>query len=276
MICTLKKILDAIATPLYLIRGRRPWTIGYYTAKKNAISKAIDNDSLSPDKELPLGYGQRIDERVIEYPWVFSQLSQKPGKVLDAGSALNHDFLLQRIPLREAQLTIMTLAPEKRCFWDRSISYVYGDLREPYFSDALFDVVISVSTIEHIGLDNTMLYTTDNAKCESDSYGFIPAVTEFRRILKKGGICLITVPFGRQGVHGWYQVFDQALVDKVVETFDPAEFHIDYFGYDSLGWKRVDPENLVNAEFFDVNAGLPLEKDFAAGARGVACIRLIA
>lgn len=276
MIFTLKKLLDAISTPWYVASGCRPWSIGYYTAKKNAICRAIDNGLFTLGKAPPLGYGQRIDERVIEYPWIFSKLPSKPGKVLDAGSALNHDFLLQRNPLKEAQLTIMTLAPEKRCFWNRSISYVYGDLRERYFSDATFDVVVSISTIEHIGLDNTMLYTGDKAKRESDSFGFVPAVIEFRRVIKKGGICLITVPFGRPGIHGWYQVFDQALVDKVIETFGPSESHVDYFGYDARGWKRVDSASLVEAEFFDIHEGKPLAADLAAGARGVACIRLVA
>lgn len=276
MFFTLKKILDALAIPWYLLRGRRPWSAGYYTAKKTQISRAIDGAVLRKEKELPVGYGNRVDERVVEYPWMFSQLPENPGKLLDAGSALNHDFLLQRAPLSNAQLTIMTLAPEKRCFWHRKISYVYGDLREKYFTPGMFDVVISISTIEHIGLDNTMLYTADEGKKESDSYGFVPAVVEFRRALKPGGLCLITVPFGSPGAHGWYQVFDQDLVSKVVEAFGPSEFSIDYFGYDAQGWKRTDAESLDHAEFFDIHEGKPLAKDFAAGARGVACIRLVA
>ena len=48
--------------------------------------------------------------------------------MLDAGSSLNHAFLIDRLPLDHMQLTIMTLAPEKRSFWSRSVSYVYGDL----------------------------------------------------------------------------------------------------------------------------------------------------
>ena len=276
MIFTLKELLDAIAMPWYVASGRRPWSLGYYTAKKAVICGAIDDELFSSSNELPSGYGQRIDERVIEYPWVFSQLPSSPSKILDAGSALNHEFLLQRDPVRGSQLTIMTLAPEKRCFWRNAISYVYEDLRKRYFSDATFDVVVSVSTIEHIGLDNTMLYTVDEAKCESDPFGFVSAVIEFRRILKKGGLCLITVPFGRPGIHGWYQVFDQNLVNKVVEAFGSSEFHVEYFGYDATGWKRADAESLTDSEFFDIHERKPLAKDLAAGARGVACIRLVA
>lgn len=276
MLFELKEALDTLATPLYVARGRLPWSLGYYTAKKEAICSAIDMGLFSGGAELPARYGNHIDERAVEYPWVFAQLPEKPGKVLDAGSALNHRFLVERTPLKDAQLTVMTLAPEKRCFWDRSISYIFGDLRKTIFADAVFDVVISASTIEHIGLDNTLLYTGDVSKKESDVLGFLPAITEFRRILRPGGLCLITVPFGRRGVHEWYQVFDSDLVMKVVEAFQPSDCAIEYFGYFKDGWRRAQSEEIADAEFFDIHEGKPFAADFAAGARGVACIRLTA
>ena len=263
-----------LATPVFLARGRKPWSLGYYTAKKRGISSGIDSGAFSGEAKLPDRYGQKIDERIVEYPWVFAQLSPDPGRVLDAGSALNHHFLLSRMPLRQAKLTIMTLAPEKQCFWTRSISYVFGDLRNTNFANDVFDVVISVSTIEHIGLDNTKFYTADKTKKESDNLGFLPAVAEFKRILRPGGSCLITVPFGRAGVYGWYQVFDNNMVRRVVQTFKPTEYSVEFFGYDASGWRRVEHADIEDAEFFDIHEGRPFANDFAAGARGVACIKL--
>lgn len=276
MLFKIKEALDMLATPLYVVRAHRPWGPGYYTAKKKAICFAIDNGFLQGGAELPAKYGHRIDERAVEYPWLFAQMPESPGKTLDAGSALNHRFLVERTPLKDAQLTIMTLAPEKRCFWDQSISYVFGDLRETIFADAVFDVVISVSTIEHIGLDNTMLYTGELSKKETDALGFLPAIMEFKRVLKPGGLCLITVPFGRRGVHGWYQVFDKDLIMKIIEVFQPSDYIIDYFGYFADGWRRAKAEEIADAEFFDVHSGKPFASDFAAGARGVACLKLVA
>ena len=276
MLFEIKGILDTLATPFYVSRGRRPWSPGYYTAKRKTICSAIDNNLLAGGSDLPAGYGRHIDERAVEYPWLFGQFLERPGKVLDAGSALNHRFLVERAPLKNANLTIMTLAPEKRCYWDRSISYVFGDLRNTQFANAVFDTVVSVSTIEHIGLDNTMLYTGDVSKKESDALGFKPAVVEFRRLLKPGGLCLITVPFGRPGVHGWYQVFDLDLVMQVVDAFKPSAYAIEFFGYGPDGWRRTGSAEIADAEFFDVHEGKPFGPDLAAGARGVACMRLVA
>lgn len=276
MIFKIKEWLDACLYPLYALRGRRPWSLGYYTAKRNAICRGIDSRMMGLGKALPAGAGFRIDERSMEYPWLFSQLPENPGKILDAGSALNHGFLLERAPLSRAQLTIMTLAPEKRCFWWRGISYIFGDLRKTDFAAGSFDVVASVSTIEHIGLDNTMHYTSDALKKESDHLGFVPAVAEFKRILKPDGLCLITVPFGRRGVHGWFQVFDAELVKAVISVFSPSSHHVDYFGYRPDGWHRCAASDIADAEFYDVHSGAPFGADLAAGSRGVACIRMVA
>lgn len=275
MLFGIKEMADAMALPLYVARGSRPWSAGYYTAKKRTICSAIDAGLFLDQAGLPAGYGYRIDERAVEYPWLFSSMPRAPGKVLDAGSALNHRFLIERAPLRDARLTIMTLAPEKRCFWERSVSYVFGDLRKTDFADAVFDVVVSVSTIEHIGLDNTLLYTGDASKKEADALGFLPAIREFRRIVKPGGLCLITVPYGRRGVHGWYQVFDHDRIMMVVDAFQPSRFSVDYFGYSGEGWRRVTREEIADAEFYDVHEGKPFAADFAAAARGVACVKLI-
>ena len=121
-----------------------------------------------------------------------------------------------------------------------------------------------------------MLYTTDASLDESDALEFIPAISEFRRVLKPGGLCLVTVPFGRSGVHGWYQVFNENQEIMVVDAFQPTEYAIDYFGYRPNGWYRARPEELAEADLFDVHQAKPLAQDFAGAAYGAACLRMIA
>ena len=269
-----KWLLDGAAVPVFKMRPR-PFMPGYQTVKRAIITSALDSGLLRDGNELPRGYGVAMDERVVEYAWVFSRLSNV-GKMLDAGSTFNHDFLLRRPPLRGADLTIMTLAPEKRCYWHEGFSYVFGDLRNTMFADRVFDTIASISTIEHIGLNNTMLYTGDPNDAESDENGFVPAVKEFRRILKPGGKCFITVPFGRRDNLGWYQVFDLAMVETIVKTFEPTSCQIEYFGYSRDGWSRQSGASLADVTVYDVHTGKGWSDDLAASSRAVACLQLTA
>lgn len=270
----LKELADSALVPLYLARRRRPWTAGYNTVKRRAICAAIDSRMLTDDRPMPPGYGFRLDERIVEYPWVYARLPKGRNVVLDAGSALNHAFLLERTPIRDADLTICTLAPENRCYWRRSISYVFDDLRCNRFRAQVFDAIVSVSTIEHIGLDNTLLYTSDSTKRETDRGGYLDAVREFRRIIKIGGTCLITVPFGRAKNHGWFQVFDQSMIESVIDAFEPSEHETAFFGYSPTGWHPSSADSLADATCFDIHAQKHYDPDFAAFSRGLACLRL--
>jgi SAM-dependent methyltransferase len=274
----LKEILDAVASPLYYLRGRPPWSVGYYSRKKSVIEQGIDKMAVQIGRPLPDAFGVAVDERAVEYPWLFDRLNRvngSLGRVLDAGSSLNHDFILDRDPLRKADLTIMTLGPEKRCYWYKGYSYVFGDFRQTKFKDGAFDTIISISTLEHVGLDNTLLYTDDPAKAETKKNGFVDAVREFRRILAPGGRCLITVPYGKYQNFEWFQLFNKEMIELLIEAFEPSSFELEFFRYDRAGWQRASEMEVVNATAFDPHSGRGRLDDMAGCARAVACLQLI-
>src|SRR5438876_1105159 len=72
-----------------------------------------------PDGELPEGWGLWLDERVVEYPWFLSRLPPAPGKLLDAGSVLNYDYVLCHERLNNKTISICTLAPESENYCHR-------------------------------------------------------------------------------------------------------------------------------------------------------------
>ncbi|HSM86846.1 MAG TPA: methyltransferase domain-containing protein, partial [Candidatus Limnocylindrales bacterium] len=223
---------------------------------------------------LPAGFGRWVDERIVEYPWFFSQLPEGPGMLLDAGSTLNHDFVLRHSKLREKKITIMTLAPEEQCYWNSGISYVYGDLRHTFFRDNTFDVVASLSVIEHIGLDNR-IYDSAARGSAINPEGYAVAVAEFRRLLKPGGRCLITVPFGKPAVRNWLQIFDAAMIDRIIAAFQPASHSEVYFRYsEASGWQSVPREAAADEGYFDVHHDTPWP-GCPAAAGAVACLALM-
>ena len=215
------------------------------------------------------------DRRATSYPWLFSRLPERAGRLLDAGSVLNHDYLLDHRSLAEKHLFIATLAPEPACYWHRSISYVFEDLRHTVYRDECFDWIVSLSTVEHIGMDNTMLYTSDEEKRESDRHAYTSALSEFARVLKPGGTLYLSVPFGQARDHGWFQVFDAEMVDRLIDSFSPRNVTETHFRYLPEGWVRSDREASRDATYFDIHKSSDFGVDYAAGSRAVVCLEMV-
>ena len=271
----------------YLKSDRRPWREGYYEYREQRLSEAVNDDALldtfAENRSLSQAYGYRLDARIIEIPWVLGRARKTGNRFLDAGSALNYDFVLTSPALKEKLTTIVTLAPEGHAYWQLGVSYVFGDLRDLDFRDERFDSVACISTIEHIGMDNTMYAEDLQIAQRSDPSEFVLAVKELKRVLKKDGSLYISFPFGRYENHGWFQQFDSALVDTLVDAFAPTRFHEAIYQYHPDGWQLSNREACKECEFFDVhtskysdpNSTIEYPPDYPAGERAVACLELV-
>lgn len=270
----------------YMRQGRRPWSRGYCAFKERFIVERLrDGDflrTLQATQALPARYGEFLDERVVEYPWLFAHLAPSPGRLLDAGSILNQAYLLDQPSLRAKEITIVTLAPEEQCYWNRKVSYLFNDLRDLPLRDDWFDEVVSISTLEHVGKDNTLIYTPDRRYHENDAAGYLQAVRELRRVCKEGGKVYITVPFGRPTDFGWYQQFDRHGVEQLIETFAPSSYRESYYCYENGGWHLSDREASAEFDGFDIHQTKYLnaqstrdyDPDFAAASRAVVALVL--
>ncbi len=282
----LRRLLSRSMLLLYSMSDRRPWRLGYGAYRDQYLSNVIKSDALletfRQGKPLPDGYGFRLDARVVEIPWVLARLAAQTGQLLDAGSSLNHEVVLRAPALANKKVTIITLAPEAECHWRWGISYVFGDLRDLEFRDGSFDIIVCISTIEHVGMDNTMYLGTADITQKGDTKEFLSAIKEMRRALKPGGVLYITFPFGQYENHGWFQQFDLPLTDKLVEEFGPSHFNETIFRYDPDGWKLGDRASCTHCQFFDVwtskyfdpTSKIEYPPDYPAGERAVACLEL--
>lgn len=261
----------------YLKSKRIPWTIGYSQYKYDFVGELINSDRLScfTGGKLPPEYGYRLDERVVEYPWFFSRLKATEQIILDAGSVLNHRQILTANILKGRKLYISTLYYEGCQDIAPSPSYVYGDLRHMCFKDDFFDAICSLSTMEHIGLDNTKFYTPDPVNNENEKYSYLEAVSEIRRVLRPGGTVYLSVPFGIYKNHGWFQVFDNEMLHRLVEVFDPAKLDMSYFRYENDQWNFSSDESCRDGFCYDPCTRNTYEQDFLAFSRCVVCLEMV-
>ena len=261
----------------YLGSGQKPWTEGYSAYQNDYILAVLQNDDLMNrfrlNRELPEGYGFRLDERVIEYPWVLSRLHSQANRLLDAGGTLDRERLLGLSILDSKSIVVYTLAPTKQVVRG-NVSYIYGDLRNTIIKDESLEEIVCISTLEHIGMDNTFIYTSDEHYRESKPQDYRLALQEFRRMLTPDGSLFITVPYGQYQNCGWLQQFDQRMVEDAIQTFEGKLIGLEFYRYDSRGWQKASAIACRDCTYFDIHQAQEYEPDYVPAARAVACIEL--
>jgi SAM-dependent methyltransferase len=265
-------VIAAIKSWLFRLFSRHHSTHRWYGHYKQRALRRVLNCPFSP-QDLPHGYGRWLDERLVEYPWMLSRLPEGAADLLDAGSTLNQRLILSHPRMRDKNITIFTLAPETECYWRDRVSYVFGDLRNMYFRDRSFSIVVCLSVLEHVGLD-TRMYDPRKLAEERDPEAYLAAVHEMHRVLKPGGSCLISVPYGKYQLRSWLQVFDSVMVDRILATFRPAKHDVKFFRYtEKDGWQASSREEAADAPYFDLHSDTPWT-GCPAGAGAIACLDL--
>ena len=118
----------------------------------------------------------------------------------------------------------------------RAWSRCEADVRDLPFEENSFEQVLLVSTLEHIGADNTV-YGLDAESADEDAH--VNALRELGRVLRPDGSLLVTVPLGEPGDHGWFRQEDErgwtelfARAGHFVEEIEAYELQPD-------GWRAV-------------------------------------
>ena len=145
--------------------------------------------------QAPIG----TDERVVEIPWVLSRLVPS-GRVLEVGYAFAEAAYLAALLRSGVELVGVDLAVRDVDGMER----VVADVRDLPLPDASVDQALLVSTLEHVGADNSGY----GLAAEEAPPSRVDALRELGRVLRPGGRLLVTVPLGEPGDHGWFRLDD--------------------------------------------------------------------
>lgn len=266
----------------FLKNGQIPWSEGYGAHKEESIIGSISANSILQEffnkKTIP-NYGYRLDERIVEYPWIFANLKKENTVFLDAGSTFNFDYLLNNELIENKEIYIYTFYPEDKSYNHKRISYVYGDLRNLPFKNDYFEEIVCQSTIEHIDMDNSMygyeLKSTLNSVTDK-SYDYLKVINELLRVLKSDGQLLLTFPYGKFENHGFFQQFDEEMLARITDKMKGlGSYDLTFFKYLPEGWIVASQEDCNDAESYNPHTQMGKKNDFAAHSRAICCLKFI-
>jgi hypothetical protein len=173
--------------------------------------------------EAPAG----TDERPIEIPWCLARYAGEP-RLLDVGYAYAEPaYLAGLVGLGASQLTGVDLVEAEV----PGLRSVRADLRDLPFEDAAFDIAIAISTLEHVGRDNSQYGLGAEQGDSLDA-----ALRELRRVAER---LLVTVPTGDGELLPEQAVFTPA---EWIERFERAGFLVwedELYELGPDGWRSV-------------------------------------
>lgn len=131
-------------------------------------------------------------DRDIEWSWVSSQMPSGPGEALDFGPGGSILGLIAA--QRGFKVTAVDLEPVQWHYVHPELQFIHGDILELSLPINHFDLVINCSTVEHVGLAGRYSVT------ENTPDGDLEAMACLKKLMKPGGVMLLTIPVGQDAV----------------------------------------------------------------------------
>jgi SAM-dependent methyltransferase len=151
----------------------------------------------------------RTNERIVEVPYVLGAIGQvaRGACILDVGSAESTVAL----SLACLGYDVTAIDPRGYPFTHPRLKVVRGSV-EHLELGGQFDAVVSMSTVEHIGMDAYGQAPTERAD--------LAAMARIRELTRPGGILVLTIPFGRATLSGAERRYDRPALDELLDGWE--------------------------------------------------------
>jgi len=206
-------------------------------------------------------------ERVIEVPWALSCIGDA-NRVLDVGTAYAEGVYLDKLfelGIEELHTIDFADVPRRNHRIYSNSTFIKWDVRDelPYTSD-YFDVILCISTIEHVGCKNTA-YVQNDINRNNIKNQDVTSMRNLIRVLRPGGIIVLTVPYGQYEsvfVHSSFVNYNKSRLE-----FLYADEHVELVRKNIF--KNVD--GWISANEKDVERTKYYNNDHSKGAGAIAC-----
>ncbi len=178
----------------------------------------------------------RIRERIFEYPLALSALGRLDGqgRVADIGGS-SSKFALEAVYLgHEVDVIDMRDCPLRH----PKLHSFKIDFFNNKFADNTFDAVVSLSVVEHVGIERY------GGETKNDDISFM---REIYRVTKPGGLVIFSVPYGRghepakNGYPKGYRIYNCQRMAMLTENFE--EIRSRFFEMKNGIWLETDRQS---------------------------------
>ncbi|MDJ1168121.1 class I SAM-dependent methyltransferase [Roseofilum sp. BLCC_M154] len=238
-----------------------PYSPRYWWTRQEVVFQLCESTLLNPENWHNLIYQphfQFYDERLVEYSWAIKQITPlgKSDRFLDVGCVMNTPYTLRKLINQFMDIHLLNLVSEPLAMQGR-ISFHSQDVRSCDLPHGSFDCITCISTLEHVGGDNQYNDFSENGSAEltldsglENQQGlWKPAFTALLKLIKPGGLLLVTMPCGfeQQGVwqKGEYRLGIEELEEfqTLAAQFD-REVKITLMKKSVMGWKETSVEEI--------------------------------
>jgi len=200
---------------------------------------------LSTLADRNIAYEPVFSERIVEYPLLFQYLDNDVKTILDLGCC--EDLL----PIHLASLGYKVTGFDIRLypFSHSNFEFIQADILSYPDPGRTWDCIVSVSTIEHVGLGGY------GGPIRND--GDKIAVKKLFTWLNPGGKLIITVPFGRAARERNMRIYDYPELHELVPSIETERFF--FKPSRRAGWIETNFGEINNLEYEDYYANAPCQ-----------------
>jgi 2-polyprenyl-3-methyl-5-hydroxy-6-metoxy-1,4-benzoquinol methylase len=187
-------------------------SIFIHRRNKNVFFDGIDNSFIARVMNRLLRYYVKLSNRgdviygdhLIEYPLIFQHMDRDAKYILDFGCV--EDLLPIHLSSLGYQVTGLDFRPYP--FTHKNFNFIQTDIMTWEPEPEKYDTIISVSTIEHVGLSDY----GDPRHDEGDKI----AVKKLWSSLKKSGSLIVTVPAGKPRIERGMRIYNERKIREMI------------------------------------------------------------